>query len=76
MAIYNERPAIPQEMVHELNSGGALGEVIPDETVLRDGIVREMEVDVLMSAENARSIIDWLEDRIQILEKESSDEIT
>jgi len=69
MAIYNERPAIPREMVHEINPDGALGEVIRGETVSRNGIVREMEVDVLMSAESARSIIGWLEDQIKHLEK-------
>lgn len=69
MAIYNERPAIPREMVHEINPDGALGEVIRGETVSRNGIVREMEVDVLMSAESVRSIIGWLEDQIKHLEK-------
>ena len=39
-------------MVHAIKSEGALGEVVHGETVLRDGTVKEMEmeveVDVLM----------------------------
>ena len=69
MAIYNERPPIPREMVHKLNPDGTLGEVIHSETQLRDGLVREMEVDILMSVENAKSMKVWLEEKIQQAEK-------
>ena len=70
MAIYNERHAIPQETVQEIKPDGTLGEVIQSETVVREGIVREMEVDVLMNVEVAKSVINWLEDKIKLIEKE------
>ena len=72
MAIYNERPAIPREMVHEIKPDGNLGDIIQEGTVVREGIVREMEVDVLMSVEVARSIKIWLEDQIKKIEKGKS----
>ena len=70
MAIYNERHAIPREMVQEIKPDGTLGEVIQSETVVREGIVREMEVDVLMNVEVAKGVINWLEDKIILIEKE------
>ena len=70
MAIYNERHAIPREMVQEIKPDGTLGEVIQSETVVREGIVREMEVDVLMNVEVAKGVINWLEDKIKLIEKE------
>ena len=69
MAMYNERPAIPREIVHKIKTDGTLGEIIPEETVDRGGIVREMEVDVLMSVEVARSIKNWLGDQIKKIDK-------
>ena len=62
-------------MVHEIKPEGALGEVIHGETVLCDGTVKEMEVDALMSAEQARSVVGWLQDQIKHFEKGSGDEI-
>lgn len=69
MAMYSERPAIPREMVHKINPDGTLGEIDEKETIVREGIVREMEVDVLMNIEIARSIKNWLEDQIKKAEK-------
>lgn len=72
MAVYTERPAIPQEMIQKVNPDGTLGEVIPEKTIVRDGIVREMDVDVLMSVAAAKSIKSWLEDKIKDIEKRDS----
>ena len=65
MSMFNERPPIPREMVHKIKPDGSLGDIISRETVVREGIVREMEVDVLMSVEVARSIKSWLENQIK-----------
>ena len=46
-ALYNERPAIPRQMVHPLHDTGKLGDEISDRRVVREGIVREVEVDVI-----------------------------
>lgn len=72
MSIYNERPAIPREMVQELNDNGSLGPVIPSETIVREGYVREMEVDVMMNIEIAKSIRSWLDDRIKEIEQQTA----
>jgi len=71
MAIYSERIAIPREMVQEINSDGSLGSIIDSETISREGIVREMETDVMMSINVAKSIQKWLGDKIREFEKRS-----
>ena len=57
-ALYSERPAIPQQVAYQVRPDGALGD---QETVVsRGGIVRELEVDAIMSIETAKSLHDWL----------------
>ena len=69
MAIYSERLAIPRGIVHELKPEGTLGEVIEEKTDSLKGVVREMEVNVLMSIGIARAISTWLQERIEQLEQ-------
>ena len=61
-ALYSERPAIPRQMVYELDADGKLGKELPDQTVSRSDVVREMEVDVFLTVETAESVRQWLED--------------
>ena len=63
-ALYSERPAIPRHTVHEIQSDGKLGNEVTGETVSRGGIVREMEVDVFLTVDVAKSLVQWLEDKI------------
>jgi len=67
MAIFSERPAIPRRLVLTVDENGQPGEIIPTETVSRDSIVREMDVDVHMSLQSAISMQHWLSQRIQEL---------
>jgi hypothetical protein len=62
-ALYSERPAIPQRIVHQIGADGTLGPRIDAQTLARSGIVRELEVDVIMSAEVAQSLGLWLLER-------------
>ena len=50
MSLYSERPPIPRRMVYPL-AEGQLGEEIKDERVTRDAIVREVDIDVMMTIE-------------------------
>jgi hypothetical protein len=67
MAIFSERPAIPRRLVLAIDETGQPTELISNETVSRDSIVREIDVDVHMSLLSARSIQQWLDQRIQEL---------
>jgi hypothetical protein len=58
-AIYNERPAIPRTTHHILDQDGRItdqGTVVDG----RDGFVRELEADLIMSLDTARSLSEWL----------------
>lgn len=73
-SVYSERPAIPRTVRHRIDSEGEIldeGETIDG----REGYVRELEVDLVMSEAVARALADWLlraADRIS--ERETSDD--
>jgi len=53
MALFSERHPIPTEVSYKLEPSG-----------LRDGIVREIEADVIMSLDVARALRIWLDNKI------------
>ena len=63
-ALYSERHAIPRRLVHEVGNDGRVGKEIPEETVTRGTIVREMEVDVFLNRQVAQNLYEWLGQRI------------
>jgi len=65
-AFYSERPAIPQTTEHELSPGG-LGAQLSQEG--KEGLVRELDVDIIMTRAVAASFKDWLERQIAELDK-------
>lgn len=69
MGFYSERSAIPQMMVHDITESGQVGSEHPDERVGKKGIVREVEVGATMSVETATSIVAWLQEKIDIIQK-------
>lgn len=68
MVIFNERRPIPQEIVQPITPSGDLGQPIPELTKSKDGIVREMEVEILMNKRVAKQLRKWLDNQIEQLE--------
>jgi hypothetical protein len=68
VSIYSERPAIPQRQTFVLGKDGSLGQSA-QETIVRPGIVRELDVDVVMSIDVARSLASWLDQQIKSYEE-------
>lgn len=68
-ATYCERLAIPRRVAHRPNPDGTLGEPIPEETVTRGSIVREMSADIFVSYGVAVELRDWLSERIKELDE-------
>lgn len=62
MAFYSERPAIPQSQQFKVEPDGLISE--PYETEGKEGIIREMDVDVIMGKQTAIQLRDWLDTRI------------
>lgn len=78
LSVYSERPAIPQITAHKLEKadGGVwrLGEEILEEKVSKKGVVREIEMAMIMDRNTAVSIRDWLTDKINSFSTDASDD--
>ena len=64
ISLFSERPAIPQREARRLNADGSLGELVIEESRIRDAIVRELDVDVIMSLPVAEALAAWLNERV------------
>jgi hypothetical protein len=53
--------------VHVIKPDGSLGEPVADMTVTRGGVVRELEVGLIMSADAAENIGKWMIENAQKL---------
>lgn len=61
ISFYNERIPIPDSIVYELSPKGAvISEVESERITTTKGVIREMEVGVVLDLADARSLIDWL----------------
>lgn len=68
MDFFSERSPIPRKVTQKVTASGQLGEEIAAESERKEGVVREVEVGVMISLEQARSLTKWLEEKIQLLE--------
>lgn len=64
LAFFSERSMLPKRHVFKLNPDGSLGPEIPDEAALQDPIVRDFQVDVLLTASTAEVLRNWLDHHI------------
>lgn len=64
VAFFSERSPIPQREVRAINADGTLGDQIIDQSVVRNAIVREVDVDVMLALPVAEVLIAWLQDRV------------
>ena len=69
MDVWSQRSPIPKQMVHEVKPDGTVGEEIANERTVRDAIVREVEVGVVFNLAIAKSMVDWLNDKISFIEE-------
>lgn len=66
MALYNQSAPVPGSVTYEVKEHGLL-EV--EREASRDTLIRELEVDVVMNIPVARSLRDWLSDKITQFEQ-------
>ena len=67
LSLFSERGAIPQVIEQVINADGSLGK----ETVRegKEGLVREVEIGVMLSCQAAKTIAEWLLKQAQILDE-------
>ena len=64
MSFFSERHPIPKKLVHEITDEGTLGKESSRES--RAGIIREVDVEVLMDLAMAKSFRSWLDEKIKV----------
>lgn len=69
IALFNERFAIPKHMEHVLAPDGTVGRELRSARDGRDAVVREVECELVMTLESARTLHRWLGDKIKDLEQ-------
>jgi hypothetical protein len=70
MGLFSERPTIPQTQVYRVTDEGKLGTPIPERTKKRDAdMVREVEVEVIMSYDTAQALYNWLGDKLRTMRR-------
>lgn len=63
ISFFNERLPIPQKVTHSVEAAGTLGPEISHES--KEGIIREVEVGVIFDETVARSLLTWLQQRLE-----------
>lgn len=69
MALFAERAAIPQRITYKLLPDGTLGDEIKEQREGKKGVVRQMEIDVIVSETTARDLRNWLDDKLSEFEE-------
>ena len=67
MAFFSERAAIPTREEHVLTEKSTLGKRIRIEK--RDAIVREVEVEAILSIEMAKRLEEWIHEKVEQIKK-------
>jgi hypothetical protein len=68
LSFYSERTPIPKQIVHYLTDQHTLGDEVLAERVIKDSVIREVEISVSMSLEVATSLRDLITKQIEALE--------
>jgi hypothetical protein len=66
-SLFNERGALPQSIEYSISPDGKLGEESRREG--KTGIVRETEIGILITAENAKKLSDFLLEQIKLIQE-------
>ena len=61
---FSERFAIPTSSTHLVNPNGTLGEEVNEERTSREGVTRELEVNLVMSPQVVSKLHQWLGERL------------
>ena len=70
ITFYLERAPIPVKVTHEIRSEGTLGGIVASEG--KTGIIRELQLGVIMDLSCASAVRDWLSERILEIQKRDS----
>jgi hypothetical protein len=64
VSFFSERQPIPRRVVHKVNKDGSLGEEIKEQRVVRDAVIRDVDITVVMNIEVAKAVVSVLSNMI------------
>ena len=65
MALFSERPPIPQQTGFKLEENNILGEEIEKDRITKEGVIRQLEIDLIINEETAADLRNWLDQRLE-----------
>lgn len=65
VSLYSDRLPIPELQVMQVDENGLLGSELANERVSKPGVVREVEVGVVLSLSTARALAQFLTEQVQ-----------
>lgn len=68
MSVYSERSPLPRKVTHHVTEEGIIGDEIIERRECREGIVREVDVEMILDLDMAKSLVRWLGGHIEFLE--------
>ena len=68
MGFFSDRPPFPQQIALEVSSDNIVGPEIQSDRIVKDGVLREMEVAVVISRSTAEFLVGWLNQNIESLD--------
>jgi len=68
MELWSERQPIPTLAVYPVADDGTIGDESVHQREIKEGTVREVEVGVVLNLFTAKSLIKWLQERVDFLE--------
>ncbi len=69
IAFYSERFPIPKVLTYEASDGGAPRQEIVAERESKEGVIREVEVGIMLDINAAKGFATWLNQQVAELEK-------
>ena len=73
VSLYSERAPLPDATVQAIEEGKLGKELLEHRQGGTEGITRELEVGLSMNLSVAKSLVEWLKERIEMAEKLQSD---
>jgi hypothetical protein len=67
VTFYSERPPIPQIVTVEVTPEGKIGDEVSRQG--KSGIVREAEIGVVLDEATAKSLVDWLNEKLSLVQQ-------
>lgn len=64
ISFFAERMPIPKQVTYKINSDGSLGDEIFEKRKSKEGVIRQLEIDLMMNEETAKDLRVWIDEKL------------